>query len=134
MLTYVSYTLYHVSRKAPSIVKTTLIGQGGWSPFDTANGTALFGRVDLAFLLSYAAGMLFCGHLADRVALRGFLSLGMLLSGLSVMSWGLLWAYELHDIRCEAPVSATSIALPLPLLLHLSSPARCSAFLATLGS
>lgn len=49
---------YHASRKPPSIVKSVLNGarnsaggsEGGWYPFDTAQGKALLGDVDLAFL------------------------------------------------------------------------------------
>lgn len=57
-LTFLCYMAYHASRKPPSIVKSVLNGarsgaegsEGGWYPFDTAQGKALLGDVDLAFL------------------------------------------------------------------------------------
>ena len=95
VLTFFSYSSYHAARKTTSVVKGVLdpktsnlgllhwprclnIGKlhtaesnmvlyGGWAPFDSRNGTALLGDIDLAFLAIYAIGMFFVGHIGDRV-------------------------------------------------------------------
>ena len=87
--TFFAYASYHAARKTTSIVKSTLDPQSselglkflpwritylnepvegrrfswvlgdGWAPFNTSDGTALLGILDVAFLSVYAIGMYF---------------------------------------------------------------------------
>jgi MFS transporter, OPA family, solute carrier family 37 (glycerol-3-phosphate transporter), member 1/2 len=96
VLTFLAYTCFHMTRKIPSIVKSALDPQTkvgfshwgrlhasrnalttGWLPFNTADGSALLGEIDVAFLAAYSAGMFFAGHIGDRMDLRVFLTVGM---------------------------------------------------------
>ncbi|CAK9236252.1 unnamed protein product [Sphagnum troendelagicum] len=107
IITFISYAFYHMSRKPPSIAKTvldpednmqsaaTLQGRG-WPPFDGKTGKARLGEVDVAFLASYAIGMYFAGHLGDRLHLRLFLTVGMMVSGLFVCLFGLGYWLDIH--------------------------------------
>ncbi|KAH9610242.1 hypothetical protein KSS87_022824 [Heliosperma pusillum] len=112
VVTFLSYSAYHVTRKTTSIVKSALDPQSptsslvdlkshpwqsnylsstshgnntflgvtndGWAPFNGSNGKELLGYLDVAFLAVYAAGMFFSGHIGDRMNLRVFLTIGML--------------------------------------------------------
>ncbi|XP_063989628.1 glucose-6-phosphate exchanger SLC37A2 isoform X2 [Diachasmimorpha longicaudata] len=117
-LTYMAYTCYHMSRKPISVVKNVfnlncstlspppdiIIDDNNkdtwcdWAPFDTPDAPALLGTLDSAFLFAYAAAMFLSGFVADRVNLRYFLSLGMLLSGISSYLLGISKAYEIHSL------------------------------------
>lgn len=50
----------------------------GWPPFMGDEGKALLGELDLAFLGTYAACLIFSGHIADQVNLKWFLTAGRL--------------------------------------------------------
>ena len=60
VITFLSYMMYHASRKPPSIVKSVLnpteeqraLGERGWAPFNGPDGKMLLGQTDVAFLLS----------------------------------------------------------------------------------
>jgi len=69
----------------------------GWKPFDSDNGDELLGALDLAFLFSYAVGMFFSGFVAEHMDLRHFLTVGMLLSGLMSVFFGLGYFWNLHS-------------------------------------
>ncbi|KAJ8916571.1 hypothetical protein NQ315_000215 [Exocentrus adspersus] len=113
-LTYVAYMCYHMSRKPVSVVKTVLhrncsgLTPPGpdspehwcdWAPFNGTDATAsqMLGELDSAFLFCYAAAMFLSGFIADRVNLRYFLSLGMLLSGVFCYLFGLGKTYGIHN-------------------------------------
>eukprot|EP00193_Tetraselmis_chui_P010555 CAMPEP_0177775690 /NCGR_PEP_ID=MMETSP0491_2-20121128/14265_1 /TAXON_ID=63592 /ORGANISM="Tetraselmis chuii, Strain PLY429" /LENGTH=469 /DNA_ID=CAMNT_0019294333 /DNA_START=252 /DNA_END=1661 /DNA_ORIENTATION=- len=116
-LTFVAYAAYHACRKPPSIVKSVLLGEAskevvdgqnlailsdevtGWAPFNGPGGKALLGNVDLCFLLSYAIGMFFAGHMGDRMDLRLFLSMGMIASALLVSLYGMAYFWDVHNIN-----------------------------------
>lgn len=125
VLTFIAYTLYHVSRKPTSIVKNVLQSDEslhassgivlkndtanetmfldgktiqGWAPFNTESGTALLGEVDVAFLASYAIGMYFAGHLGDRLCNRWFLTVGMIGSGICVSLFGMAYWWNIHSL------------------------------------
>lgn len=75
------------------------IGAGrlkGWAPFNTDQGTALLGEVDVSFLASYAVGMYFAGHLGDRLCNRWFLTVGMIGSGICVSLFGMAYWWNIH--------------------------------------
>ncbi|KAL8488471.1 hypothetical protein ACS0TY_024661 [Phlomoides rotata] len=116
-LTFIAYAAFHASRKPPSIVKSMLTtptnqtlpinsdqnpsqlpeNGTGWAPFDGPRGPHRLGELDLSFLLSYAIGMYFAGHIGDTVDLRVFLTIGMMGSGILVTLFGLGYFLDLHS-------------------------------------
>nr|GMC96269.1 putative glycerol-3-phosphate transporter 1 [Ipomoea batatas] len=126
IVTFFAYAAYHAARKTTSVVKTALdpestgggsdspwlrgytqkpiqnlgsvrvLGNGGWSPFDGSDGTALLGELDVAFLFVYALGMYFSGHMGDRMDLRVFLSVGMVGTGLFTVLFGIGYWANIH--------------------------------------
>ncbi|GFP86897.1 putative glycerol-3-phosphate transporter 5 [Phtheirospermum japonicum] len=69
----------------------------GWAPFDGPRGPHRLGELDLSFLLAYAIGMYFSGHIGDTVDLRIFLTIGMVGSGIFVILFGLGYFLDLHS-------------------------------------
>lgn len=106
VITFLSYMMYHASRKPPSIVKSVLnptseqreLGEEGWEPFNGPDGNHLLGQTDLAFLAAYAIGMFFSGHIGDSMDLRVFLTYGMIGSGVFVTLFGMGRAWEQHNM------------------------------------
>ncbi|XP_057374542.1 glucose-6-phosphate exchanger SLC37A2-like [Daphnia carinata] len=118
VLTFFTYTAYHMSRKPISVVKnvlsqncTGLIPPPGtyidennkdswcdWAPFDGKNSQTLLGTLDSAFLFAYAAGMFLSGFVAERVNLRYFLALGMLTSGFFTYLFGVSYSQGIHSL------------------------------------
>ncbi|KAM7030268.1 glucose-6-phosphate exchanger SLC37A2 isoform 3-T4 [Acridotheres tristis] len=113
VLTFLSYTSYHLSRKPISIVKSQLhpncstLGPNphndsnsttwcSWAPFDGDNYKELFGALDNAFLVAYAIGMFISGIFGERLPLRYYLSGGMVLSGLFTSLFGLGYFWDIH--------------------------------------
>ncbi|XP_034538899.1 glucose-6-phosphate exchanger SLC37A2-like [Notolabrus celidotus] len=121
-LTYIIYTAYHLSRKPVSIVKSQLHRNCSnllhpadlnitnndnwcnWAPFDQDDYRTLFGVLDSSFLCSYAIGMYFSGMLAERLPLRCYLSVGMLMSGLFTCLFGLGFYLDIHSLGYYASV------------------------------
>ncbi|KAL5977014.1 hypothetical protein ACLOJK_021352 [Asimina triloba] len=126
IITFFAYASYHATRKTTSIVKSTLDPEsssrlglslwprshllrptpklqeklsvgGGWAPFDSADGTAMLGEIDVAFLSVYSIGMFFAGHLGDRTDLRIFLTIGMLGTGLCTSLFGVGYWLNIHS-------------------------------------
>ncbi|XP_020085071.1 putative glycerol-3-phosphate transporter 1 [Ananas comosus] len=126
VLTFFAYASYHATRKTTSIVKSVLdpetaklgfahwpssyylrtlhrtedkrLGSAnGWAPFSTADGTALLGDIDVAFLSIYALGMYFAGHLGDRLDLRILLTTGMVGTGLFTALFGAGYWLNIHN-------------------------------------
>jgi OPA family glycerol-3-phosphate transporter-like MFS transporter 1/2 len=106
VITFLSYMMYHASRKPPSIVKSVLnptdeqrrAGIPGWEPFNGPDGNQLLGQTDVAFLAAYSIGMFFSGHLGDSMDLRIFLTYGMVGSGLFVCMFGFGQSWEQHNM------------------------------------
>uniref|UniRef100_UPI00398EB319 glucose-6-phosphate exchanger SLC37A2 n=1 Tax=Pristiophorus japonicus TaxID=55135 RepID=UPI00398EB319 len=116
VLTFLLYTSYHLSRKPISIVKSELhkncsgaashgnashLDNGtwcDWAPFDKPNYKVLFGALDNCFLITYAIGMFFSGMFGERLPLRYYLTVGMLLSGLFTGLFGLGFYWKIHSI------------------------------------
>ncbi|NXV53022.1 G6PT3 protein, partial [Uria aalge] len=113
VLTFLSYTSYHLSRKPISIVKSQLhpncsaLGPNphndsnsstwcSWAPFDGDNYKELFGALDNAFLVAYAIGMFISGIFGERLPLRYYLAGGMVLSGLFTALFGLGYFWDIH--------------------------------------
>ncbi|KAK6645097.1 hypothetical protein RUM43_001373 [Polyplax serrata] len=115
VLTFLSYMSYHFTRKPISVVKNVLHPNcsnalqstdkfhsgdncSGWAPFDGDNAGRLFGALDSAFLFAYAFAMFISGVVAERVNLRYFLSMGMLLSGVLCYMFGLAKSLNIHSL------------------------------------
>jgi len=109
LLTFFAYTAFHMSRKPLSVVKTSqafvncssATNCSSWiSEIDGQDPTAaneLLGVLDTAFLTCYAVSMFFCGHVAERMNLRLFLCLGMVLSGVCTMMFGVAAVFQIHS-------------------------------------
>ena len=103
IITFLAYASYHATRKTNSIIKSSLDPQSigsGWAPFNGANGTALLGDLDLAFLFVYSIGMFFSGHIGDRMNLRIFLTIGMVGAGLFTSLFGIGYWANIHIFYC----------------------------------
>lgn len=118
VLTYLAYMCYHLSRKPLSVVKAVLHQNCSnltppanvkpdhittwcdWAPFDGSDASALqlLGELDSAFLFAYAAAMFVSGFIAERVNLRYFLAIGMIMSGIASYLIGIAKTYNIHNI------------------------------------
>ncbi|XP_006819727.1 glucose-6-phosphate exchanger SLC37A2-like [Saccoglossus kowalevskii] len=121
ILTFLGYTSYHLSRKPISVVKSILnrncsvslendqyidINAANhsdpcwccWAPFDKDNAQELLGSLDYAYLFSYAIAMFFSGHIGERMNLRHFLTIGMLMSGLFTALFGFGYFWNIHNM------------------------------------
>ena len=111
-LTFLSYTMYHATRKPPSIVKSVLnpdstqreLGRDGWEPFSGPDGNSLLGSIDVSFLAAYSIGMFFSGHIGDSMDLRKFLTIGMIGSGFFVCLFGMAYFWDIHSMYYFVPV------------------------------
>ncbi|XP_016990768.2 glucose-6-phosphate exchanger SLC37A2 [Drosophila rhopaloa] len=108
LLTFLAYACYHMCRKPISVVKSVLQGNCstalsasghdcGYAPFDVPDATKLFGMLDSAFLFSYAIAMFGSGFIAERVSLRYFLSMGMILTGVFTYMFGIARTSNIHS-------------------------------------
>nr|AKN21657.1 slc37a-1 [Schmidtea mediterranea] len=114
--TLLIYTTFHMTRKPISVVKSVLHENCtdkaakehkivtpdnntfcDWKPFDKDNWSELLGNLDLAYLLAYAVSMFCSGHIAERVNIRYFLTIGMFLCGLSTSLFGLGFYLQIHN-------------------------------------
>eukprot|EP00088_Acartia_fossae_P004823 TRINITY_DN12089_c0_g1_i6.p1 TRINITY_DN12089_c0_g1~~TRINITY_DN12089_c0_g1_i6.p1 ORF type:complete len:537 (-),score=144.07 TRINITY_DN12089_c0_g1_i6:268-1878(-) len=117
VLTYLSYMCYHASRKPISVVKNTkdFLDCDENSGLNSTNATCtswiteingkheseaktLLTILDTSYLLSYAIFMFFSGFVAERMDLRFFLAMGMMLSGLLDVLFGLAYPLGIHSI------------------------------------
>ncbi|KAM8714208.1 hypothetical protein ACLKA7_014362 [Drosophila subpalustris] len=109
LLTFLAYACYHMSRKPISVVKSVLhgncsnaqlhdAGNCGYAPFDGPDSKTLFGMLDSAFLFSYAIAMFASGFIAERVSLRYFLSMGMIMTGVFTYLFGLARTSNIHSL------------------------------------
>jgi len=118
-LTFWTYTFFHMSRKAISVVKTVFLNCTDHEHDDEENdfhnatctsfisevdgldkneATQLEGWLDTSFLFSYAFFMFISGFVAERMDLRYFLSIGMLFSGIFVFLLGFAKVAGIHKI------------------------------------
>jgi OPA family glycerol-3-phosphate transporter-like MFS transporter 1/2 len=66
-------------------------------PFNTIDGSALLGEIDVAFLAVYSVGMFFAGHLGDRMDLRIFLTIGMFGTAVFTALFGAGYWLNIHN-------------------------------------
>ncbi|KAK7488945.1 hypothetical protein BaRGS_00019902, partial [Batillaria attramentaria] len=123
LFTFLCYASYHLSRKPFSVVKNVLhrncskmhVDAGitvpvndstwcDWAPFDEGDYATMFGNLDVAFLSAYAVGMFFSGMLAERINLRVYLGVGMILVGVATCMFGGGYFFNMH--RYEFYVTA----------------------------
>lgn len=115
--TFLAYTCYHMTRRPLSVVKSVLhedcryarpdasivVTENNsrtwcnWAPFDGDNAPHLFSYLDSIYLFTYAACMFGSGFIAERMHLRYFLGLGMLLSALSTHVFGMGHSLGIHS-------------------------------------
>ncbi|XP_017959641.1 glucose-6-phosphate exchanger SLC37A2 isoform X1 [Drosophila navojoa] len=109
LLTFAAYACYHMSRKPISVVKSVLHYNCsdsqphagidcGYAPFDGPDSKSLFGMLDSAFLFSYAIAMFVSGFVAERVSLRYFLSMGMIMTGVFTYLFGVARTSNIHSL------------------------------------
>ena len=65
---------------------------------DEAYAKRLLGTLDTSYLFAYAFGMFFTGMIAERVDLRYFLSVGMVMSAVTTMAFGFGKWMGIHHI------------------------------------
>lgn len=116
MSTFFAYLCYHMTRRPIAVVKAVLNHDGNctgvrpiinrtvplsenttwcdWEPF--SGDSPYFGYLDSAYLFSYAICMFGSGFIAERMHLRYFLSLGMVMSGLMTYAFGLGYTLNIH--------------------------------------
>lgn len=101
------------------LLRSSKIAESWWQSFkvgfilnsqnfllDGTDASQMLGELDSAFLFSYAISMFVSGLIAERVNLRYFLSLGMLLSGIFSYMFGMgkilnihvLWYYLIFQV------------------------------------
>lgn len=76
-----------------------------------AGASQLLGELDSAFLFSYAVSMFISGFIAERVNLRYFLSLGMLMSGVFSYLFGIAKTYDIHELSYYILVQVGTLLL-----------------------
>uniref|UniRef100_A0A0K0EW22 Sugar phosphate exchanger 3 (inferred by orthology to a human protein) n=1 Tax=Strongyloides venezuelensis TaxID=75913 RepID=A0A0K0EW22_STRVS len=104
-VTFISFALYHASRKNLSGVKvsvandwvngTTYFGQNSTKPlFNTVTEAKKFlGFLDALFMAFYAGALFFWGYLGDRLNPRNVVTFGMITSGISLGLFSLVPYY-----------------------------------------
>lgn len=117
VFTLLCYAVYHITRKCTSVVKAVLhrncteyalehnliiVPENAtfcdWPPFNGDNWSQLLGAIDSVYLVFYALGMLVSGHLAERMHLTYFLSLGMFLVAITTSLFGMGYFLEIHSL------------------------------------
>lgn len=117
-LTFMAYTSFHLSRRPLAVVKNslnqnctkltpppnliltndTLHNWCDWAPFDKHNANRLLGLLDSVYVFAYAVCMFISGMIAERIDLRYFLTLGMLISGFFTYMFGLAYYLNIHSL------------------------------------
>ena len=76
-----------------------------------AEAKRLEGTLDSSFLFSYAFFMFISGFVAERMNLRYFLSLGMIISGVFTFLFGFAKTVEIHSIYYFITVQVSNFRL-----------------------
>ncbi|EEC00521.1 solute carrier, putative [Ixodes scapularis] len=115
--TFLAYTCYHMTRRPLSIVKSVLnedcrfvapdpsiiVTQNtsrtwcDWAPFVGDQAPRLYSYLDSSYLFAYAICMFVSGFVAERMHLRYFLALGLLMSALTTHLFGLGYSLKIHN-------------------------------------
>lgn len=115
--TFLAYTCYHMTRRPISIVKSVLnedcrfvapnpsivVTQNtsrtwcDWAPFVGDEAPHLYSYLDSIYLFTYAICMFLSGFIAERMHLRYFLALGLLMSALTTHLFGLGYSLKIHN-------------------------------------
>lgn len=92
---------------------------------DQSDASQLLGTLDSAFLFAYAVAMFASGFIAERVNLRYFLAIGMILSGIFSYLFGIARTYNIHHMAYFVVVQVSSEEPNLPKTLKIP----CDVFL-----
>lgn len=65
---------------------------------DGSDSATLFGTMDTTFVLAYGIAMFGAGFVAERVSIRYFLTLGMMLTAICTYLLGIAKIYDIHSI------------------------------------
>lgn len=95
ILTFLSYAMYHSSRKIYSAIKSKL-QDDKW--FGSKSSDAKLGLLDALFLFFYAGGLYFGGYIGDRHDPRYVLTVGMSAVAVCVTFFGLCGAWGIHEL------------------------------------
>ncbi|KAG8198313.1 hypothetical protein JTE90_021564 [Oedothorax gibbosus] len=118
LLTFLAYTAFHMSRRPLAVVKnslnqncskltpppgmilnnSTINNWCDWAPFDKKDANRLLGLLDSVYVFAYAVCMFISGMVAERIDLRYYLAIGMLLSGLFTYLFGLAFYLNIHSL------------------------------------
>jgi len=114
LLTFLAYTSYHLSRKPISIVKNSKAFLDCGSVHNASTicsswitqidgkteqeAKTYLGLLDTSYLFSYAFFMFGSGFVAERMDLRYFLSLGMIISGIFTFLFGFAYNAGIHSL------------------------------------
>eukprot|EP00940_MAST-03C_sp_MAST-3C-sp2_P000153 g153.t1 len=101
MLTFLSYAMYHASRKIYSVIKSDL-DDDKW--FGNESNDTKLGLLDALFLFFYAGGLYFGGFIGDRFDPRYVLTIGMSAVALCVSLFGLCGAWGVHQLSVFAVI------------------------------
>lgn len=93
-LTFMSYAMYHASRKIYSVIKSDLDDEK-WFGRDSSD--ANLGLLDALFLFFYAGGLYFGGTLGDKYDARYVLTIGMSSVAACVILFGLLGMFGVRS-------------------------------------
>lgn len=108
ILTFVSYTLYHVNKRPFSVIKSVLSPECNvtlvnntchpWRPLSGhRQDRYLFSILDFTFMMTYSLSLLASGYIAENTNLRIFLSVGMLMTGVTTALFGLARYFAVHS-------------------------------------
>lgn len=103
LLTFMSYAMYHVSRKIYSVIKSR-IDDEDW--FGKNSGDTKLGTLDALFLFFYAIGLYFGGSIGDMYNPRYALTIGMISVAFCVISFGLCGMAGIHSLEVYAAIWA----------------------------
>ncbi|KAI7685900.1 Putative glycerol-3-phosphate transporter 3 [Sarcoptes scabiei] len=103
IITFIIYTIYHMSRKPMSVIKSKLYNgnatdPNNWAPFNDKLANSLLSVLDGVYWSAYAIGMLCNGFIAERSNLRLYLSISMTLCGLMCLISGLAFYLSIHSL------------------------------------
>ncbi|KAF0684362.1 Aste57867_23675 [Aphanomyces stellatus] len=95
-ITYVTYATFHVARKSFGAIKGEL-GKEQWMVSSLASQSNMYGLMDMVFMGFYAVGLYVSGMLGDRINLRLFLSSGMVMDALLLITFGAAGLADIHN-------------------------------------
>ena len=109
-LTFLSYALYHASRKVFSAIKSVM-GNKQWlhsKHYKPDEQVQMDGILDTLFMLFYAVGLFCNGYIGDRVDSKFLICTGMWLSSLMLLLFGIGAVIDFHALDYYAVIWAVN--------------------------